>query len=261
MSKEQLFTAERQQKISVILEKERKLVVRELCERFDVSAPTIRNDLRELEEKGVLVRTHGGAILSTVRDGDVMFRERNSINRESKESIGEEAMALVSDGDTIIIDSGTTTLAFAKKIAQKKNLRVITCDFQIAGYLEDNSEANVYFLGGMVKRGFFCTVGITVVRALAEMCADKCFLGTTGISADRGVTSADPQHSEIRREMIRVSRQTIVLSESRKIGVNSFSVTAPLEAIDILVTDDKLLPEEIERLEEAGIEIRIASRH
>lgn len=261
MSEDQVFTIERQQQICDILQNKRKLVVRELCDCFNVSAQTIRSDLRELEEKGVLIRTHGGAILNTTNDGDRLFHERNSINSEEKDIIGETAALLVSDGETIIIDSGTTALAFTRKLVRKKNLRIITCDFKIASFLEENTDASVYFLGGIVKRGFYCTVGPSVIRSLSELCADKCFLGTTGISTGRGITCSDTQHSEVRREMIKISRQTIVLAESRKIGINCFSVTTPIQNIDFLVTDDKILPDERNQLENAGVEVYTPSTY
>lgn len=123
---------------------------------------------------------------------------------------------------------------------------------------EEQSDAAIYFLGGTVKRGFHCTVGTEVVNSLDKMCVDKCFIGTTGISVERGITNPDVSHSEIRRCMLRISRQTIVLADSQKIGINSFSVIASLNDIDVFITDDGINQQDIKDFEEAGIDIRIA---
>ena len=252
-----LFAEERQQQMLAILNKERKLSITDLCERFALTPPTARNDLRELESKGLLKRTHGGAIPKEESTFEVSFFRRETENVREKQSIARYASTLVHDGDAIIIDSGTTTFEFAKCLCEKQNLTVVTCDLKVAMYLQDNSDAHVILLGGSIRKDFYCTSGVSVLSMLRTLCADACFLGASGVTAERGVTTPGAEHAEIRRCMMEVSARTIVLCDSRKIGINGFCVVSPLDKIDLLVTDDGISEEDKRLIEETGVELHV----
>ncbi len=261
MAKEKtpLFAAERQQQIYEILKQENKVLITELCERFAITPPTARNDLRELEEKGLVKRTHGGAILSKGNTFETDFSHRETECIREKQQIAQCALELVHDGDSVILDSGTTALEFAKALCVRHGLTVVTCDLKVAMVLQENSDAEILLLGGTVRKGFYCTTGVQVVEALSRLCADLCFLGTTGVSADRGISTPSAAHAEIRRCMIRASARTVVLADSQKVGVNSFHIVAPPERVDVLITDAGIREEDRAQLEAAGIELHIAS--
>lgn len=256
---EQLFAEERQRQIVELLMVHKKLIVVDLCKIFDVTPPTIRSDLKELEARGLLQRTHGGAILNSKTGQEMNFSQREVENIKEKRLIAKAAADIIHDGDTIIIDSGTTTLELTKCLAFKKKLTIITIDFKVAAWLEDNTDFNIFFLGGFIKRDFHCTIGPEVVNTLQTMCADKCIIGTTGITAERGISTPDAYHAEIRRKMMSVSSKSIVLADSRKLGKNAFSIVAPLNDVDTLVIDNKINPSDIKMLEDAGITVIVAN--
>ena len=262
MAKEKnpLFAAERQQQIYDILKRENKVLITDLCERFAITPPTARNDLRELEEQGLIKRTHGGAILSKGNTFETDFAHRETECIREKQRIAQAAAELVHDGDSLIIDSGTTALEFAKALCTKHGLTVVTCDLKVAIVLQETSDAEILLLGGAVRKGFYCTTGVQVVAELSRLCADICFLGTTGISAERGISTPSASHAEIRRCMIQASARTVVLADSQKIGINSFHIVAPPDKVDMLVTDSGLREDDRLLLEQAGIEVHIAEK-
>ena len=156
--REQMFAHERQEKILSVLKRDKKVFVRDLCELLSVSAVTVRNDLRELEERRALLRTHGGAIPYSNTGFEENTERKNTKNVAKKQAIAREAVKLVYDGDTIAIDTGTTAFEFAKTLTAKKELTVVTNDVRIALFLDENSDANVILIGGFLRRGYNSSV-------------------------------------------------------------------------------------------------------
>lgn len=147
-----MFAEERQEKLLSILREKRKVAVSEMCEVFNVSGATIRADLRQLEEAGMLTRTHGGAVLRTRASFEQASDMREVVNLTAKERIGQRAAALVEDGDIIVLDTGTTTLHIARHIRDRQNVTVVTNDYQIARELEASPTIQIILLGGIVKK-------------------------------------------------------------------------------------------------------------
>ncbi len=141
-NKEVLFAEERQSRILKLLKKEHKVLVPQLCELYGVSPATIRNDLNDMESRGLLKRTHGGAILNTKMGFEQNVEQKLTRNSREKEAIAKIAAEYVEDGDAIAIDTGTTTLAFARCLTEKKNLTVITNDLNIAAFLDAETECH-----------------------------------------------------------------------------------------------------------------------
>jgi DeoR family fructose operon transcriptional repressor len=254
-----LFVEERKLKILEFIEEHRKATVAELCQRFKVSSATIRNDLRDLEMGGLLIRTHGGAMVKTKTGLEPDMSLRKVQNIDEKRLIAAAALPLVEDGDTIVLDTGTTTYELARLLGEKKDLTVVTNDLPIALLLEEFETVRVVLVGGMVRRKFHCTVASSFsgMNALSDLTVDKAFMGANGFSLEKGASTPDLNHSETKKMMISIAARVILLFDSGKMGRNSFAIFAPLDRIDAIVTDS--LDTEVQRLlEESGIEAVLA---
>lgn len=250
-----LFVEERKMKILEFIEEHRKATVIELCQQFKVSSATIRNDLRDLETAGLLIRTHGGAMVKTKTGLEPDMSLRKVQNLEEKRRIAEAALRLVEDGDTIILDTGTTTYELARLLGEKRDLTVVTNDLPIALLLEEFESVRVVLVGGMVRKKFHCTVASSFsgMNALSDLTVDKAFMAANGFSLEKGASTPDINHSETKKLMISIAAQVILLFDSSKMGRNSFAIFAPLNKIDAIVTDS-LHEHERRQMEESGIE-------
>lgn len=255
-----LFAEERKAKIVKLVNEKRKVLVPDLIEYFKMSPATIRNDLRDLEAAGLIKRTHGGAIPSdSVRVGFELDNRRKNVNLlREKEAIARKAAEMVDDGDIIILDTGTTTLEMAKLLKHKRNVTVIVNDIVIAACLEQFEGISVVVIGGTLRKKFHCTIGPFAVKLLSELNVDKVFTGTNGFSIQKGCTTPDINQAEIKKVMVQISTQVIVLCDSSKLGKNSFVQFAPSNQIDTLITDNKAAPEFIAGASELGIDVQIA---
>lgn len=259
LSEHPLFAEERKNQILELLRQKSKLLVPELCEYFDVSPATIRNDLRDLESERKLKRTHGGAISLEKASFELDSRHKEVRNREQKQQIAACAAKMIEDGDTIILDTGTTTLELAKCLSEKRDLTIVLNDVEIAALLEETTQANLILIGGTLRHGFHCTVGPMAVAYLSELNVDKAFLSSNGVSLDRGFTTPDFNQAEIKKSMIRVASESIMLSDSSKFGKLSFTQFAALEDIDKLITDKGIDSETVEHIQQLeGIDLIIA---
>ncbi|HIX68876.1 MAG TPA: DeoR/GlpR family DNA-binding transcription regulator [Candidatus Anaerostipes excrementavium] len=252
-----MFAEERQEKILEMLKRNRRVSNTELIKQFGVSGTTIRIDLTELEQKGLLSRTHGGAILKE----DPVFGEdsissRREKHREEKICIAKKAREEIQNGDTILLDSGTTALELAKLLEDAKNLTVITNDLQVALQLQKNREIHLILLGGRVRTSFECTVGGMGIRALEELSVDKVFMTTNALSIQKGATTPNLDNAEIKREMMKIGNRKYLLCDSSKIGTKTVCSYAKAAEFDILFTDDHITAEAKNSLEEQGIIVK-----
>lgn len=240
VKKELLFAEERKSRIIELLKENSKLLVPDLCEYFNVSPATIRNDLRELENAGLLKRTHGGAISNTKTGFELNSYQKEVKNLAEKKAIARFAAELVEDGDTIALDTGTTTLEFARMLTGKKGITVVLNDIAIASFLEDNSDASIILIGGILRKSFHCTIGPTAVKALSGLNVDKAFMATNGITVKKGLTTPDINQAEVKKAMIEIASEIIVLCDSSKIGNYGFAQVAPVTSVHRIITDDKI---------------------
>lgn len=256
MGEDTLFVEERKQKILEFIEDRRKATVTELCERFKVSSATIRNDLRDLQAGNLLIRTHGGAIVKSKTGLETDMNARKVQNLAAKRRIAEAAIRLVEDGDTIILDSGTTTLELARLLAQKRDVTVVTNDLTIALCLEDMESVRVVLMGGSLRRRFHCTVahGASQNGMLSGLTVDKAFMGVNSFSIDRGASTPDIAHGETKKLMMSIAQKIVLLFDASKMERNSFVLFAPLDRVDTIVTD-VIADADRKRLEENGIEV------
>ncbi|MDF3076588.1 MAG: transcriptional regulator [Sphingobacteriaceae bacterium] len=249
--------AERHQFILNKLQKEGNLNVVELCNELKVSSVTIRKDLKLLEDKNLLFRTHGGATLYNPYIVDRPVNEKEKHQSAEKMHIGAAAAKLVSDHDSIIIASGTTVLAFARNIHQKEGLTVITSALNVALELIQFPGIEVLQLGGLLRKTSSSVMGSYAENILSDFFCSKLFLGVDGIDLDFGLTTTNAMEAHLNREMIRVSQKTIVLADSTKFGRRGFGKICSLDEIDQIITDKGVSAHVVKELESAGITVTI----
>lgn len=254
-----LFVEERKQRILEYIAEHRKATVAELCARFRVSSATIRNDLRDLEQGGLLLRTHGGAMVRSKTGQELDSSQKQVQHLEAKRRIAAAALALIEDGDRIILDTGTTTLELARLLGRRRDLTVVTNDLAIALLLEEMDSVSVVFIGGLLRRRFHCTVsyGSAWREAFTGLSVDKAFMGVNSLSLEKGATTPDISTAETKKAMIEIAVKVILLCDSSKLGRGSFARFATLEQIDTLVTE-QLPAADRRQLEELGIEVIVA---
>lgn len=255
--KETLFAEERKDRILKLLKDSEKVTVAQLCKLFGISPVTARGDLRNLENENLLRRTHGGAIRMSNSSYELEPSKRDG-NMDLKRAIASAAAKMISDGDTIIIDTGSTCMELAKLLGCKRNLRVVTNDLKIALLLDQYEEITLYFIGGIIRRHYNCTVGSFGSEPFGRLVVDKAFMGANSLSLSRGAMTPDISQSEIKKTMINAADKVFLLSGSGKIGQNSFVTFAKLSEIDTLITDRGLSLKMRELLEERGIDVKVA---
>lgn len=238
-----LFAEERQEQILLLLKQKQKLLVTELCDFFQMSPATIRNDLRELADQGKLKRTHGGAMLINKTAYEPSYNDKEVASLDEKKRIANYAASLIEDGDTLALDTGTTMLELAKQLVDKQNLTIILNDIKIASFLEEMANATIIMMGGMLRKGLHCTVGPMTVSALDSLNVDKAFIATNGFSLEKGLTTPDINQAEVKKAMMRSASEIILLCDSGKIGTISFAEFANLHDIDRFITDSNIPPQ------------------
>lgn len=249
-----MFAEERRIKILDILNERRKVTVDQLREVFGVSSATIRMDLRELQQVGALTRTHGGAIPRTKTGFELNSEQRVVQHLAEKQRIARAALALVDDGDRIILDTGTSTLELAKLIHKKTDLTVITNDIEIATILEEVESIQVIVMGGILRKRFHCTLVLQGRQTYSGLTVDKAFIGVNSLSLDKGATTPDLGQAETKKTMIGMANRVILLCDNSKIGTVSFAQFATTDQIDVVVTD-RMETELKSAFEEKGVEV------
>lgn len=250
-----MFAEERQRAIVQKVRDAGAVSVEELAEAFGVSAPTIRADLARLESKGLLVRTHGGAIRAEGTLFEPSHDERTVMRHAEKQAIARAAARLVHPGETVLLDAGTTTLELALALRDRRPLTVVTNSLANAAVLMECPGIDVIMIGGQVQRARRATLGPLATRFLDGFRVDKTFLGFNGVEAEAGFTVVDFDAAEVKRRMLRCGAQSIVLADSDKIGRVAFAASAAIADADLLITDDGAQPAQLARLREKGLAV------
>lgn len=248
---------ERHHTILDFLSKEGFVNVLELCKKLNVSSVTIRKDLKLLEDKGLLFRTHGGATLNNPYTTDKPVNVKEKLQSEEKERIGSYAAQLLHSDDSIIIASGTTVLAFAKKIKIDSSLTVITGALNVALELTRHPNIEVIQLGGIVRKSSSSVAGPYAQNILNDFFCTKLFLGVDGIDIEYGLTTTSATEAHLNRQMIAVSQKVIVLTDSTKFSKRGFGRICGLQEVDQIITDKGISDHYIGTLESMGIEVTI----
>jgi DeoR/GlpR family transcriptional regulator of sugar metabolism len=250
-------TGPRRQQILNLLEETGSLDVGDLADRFAVSVVTIRKDLDDLDRQGLLQRTFGGAVFSHRSRFNRSFLERTSQHLREKRAIAAAALEYIKDGDTIILDAGTTTLALAQLLKQHvKSAFIITCSVPVA--LEVSSAGyDILLLGGMIRNKSLALLGRETLWMLDRYRADKAFLGSSGFTIEKGHTTPNPDDAQIKEAIMRVSLEKYVLVDSSKFGDQCLTRFANLRDVDLTITDSHLPKAKVKALEAAGAMFRI----
>ena len=246
---------ERRQHMLAKIQREGRVLVSELSEALGISRITIRKDLDYLESKGLVQRTHGGA-LSAQGSAllDPSLREKEQKQFKEKQRIAEAAASLVEEGLCVLLDSGTTTTAIARELRRFSRLTVITNAVNIATELA-GTDFEVILTGGSLRKNSFSLVGPLAEDVLSEMHADILFLGVDGFDTKAGLTTPNFLESRVNRAMVNAAKRVVAVCDSTKFSRRSLALIVPPTAIHTVITDDQLGDDEVETLESAGIEV------
>ncbi len=253
-----VFAEERRREIVRLVNAERKIVIPELCNRFGVSASTVRNDLRDLQEEGLITRTHGGAISNSKSGFEPPPLEKKTHMAEAKRAIGRAAAALVENGDIIAIGTGTTTLEMARSLDPDLELTVILNDIRIAALLERSERRRIILLGGTLRNNFHYARSLPGGDGVAGFNIDKAFISCNGVDVRRGVTTPDPALAHDTRRIVGASSETYVLADSSKLGTVTFSRIADAREVAAVITDAGAGEDDVAAMRNAGIEVIVA---
>lgn len=252
-------TVERRKKILNMLDKNGQVFVHELSEAFNVSEVTIRNDLELFESKRLLIRSRGGAMKFDNSVGmDFQLSDKDKIHYAEKIRIGKKAAALVNSGETIILDSGTTTMEIAKNLNPEDSINVITNAFNIANQLINSQNINIIVPGGTLRKNSHSLVGPLAEKSIRNFYVDKVFLGVDGFDTSQGAFTPNIEEASLNQIMIEISKEVILVADSSKFKRRSLAFICPVTKIDVVVTDEQISREDQNRLADLGVKVIIA---
>jgi DeoR family transcriptional regulator of aga operon len=235
-----MMAEERRTQILQIVRSAGRVRVNGLASRFNTSAVTIRSDLNELHQRGLVLRSHGGAVLPDTILRESPVHERLKAHSDEKRRIGAMAASLINNGETIILDSGTTTLEIARQIKKKQGLQIITNGVNIAAELLDARDVQVFIVGGSVRGESASISGHFTEEMFGQFSADKLFLSGAGCDLDFGVSGANLEETMVNRAMIRIAREIILVADASKFSKRSMSRIAPFSEIDTVISNTTL---------------------
>ncbi len=235
-----MLAQERREKILSMLVSTGYLNAWQLAEEFGVDSSTIRRDLIYLEKTNQIIRTHGGVLPVLSTEGqDTPFSIRKSRNHDRKVAIGKYAASLIADGDSVILDNGSTVYELALQLAVKKNLTVITNDLNIAMLLSQYSSINLNVTGGVVVGNSYTLVGPDATRKFSEVYADWAFLGAEGVHHEAGITNINAIELPTKKAILNSAKTRVVLADTSKLGYRAVSHVCDISDIDMIITDKK----------------------
>jgi len=229
---------ERQNQIHQFILRNLRISLLELCDKFGVSEATARRDLDTLAKEGKIQRVHGGAIIVSQAPTELPILQRQDEQTLEKNLIGQAAAALVEDGETVFLGSGTTVLEAARVLRGRHHLTVITNSLPVVNVLAGVESITVICLGGMLRESELSFIGHITEQALAEVRADKAFIGTRAIDLEHGLTNEYLPETMTDRSILKVAREIYILADHTKLGRTATVLLAPLETIHTLVTDN-----------------------
>jgi DeoR family transcriptional regulator of aga operon len=254
---EPVLNEERRRHILEILNRDGRVLVGDLAKQFRTSQVTIRKDLDILQAHGRIHRSHGGALPAqqSVLE-DPTLREKEKLHRKEKLQIATAAVRMVTEGQVVILDSGTTTTAIARALRNFQNLTIITNAVNIAAELS-GSALEVILTGGTLRKNSFSLVGPITEETLHRLNADILFLGVDGFDVRYGLSTPNLLEAKVNRAMIDVARVAVAVCDSSKFGRRSLSSIAPLSAVHHLITDRGIPEPDLAALKKAGIQVTL----
>jgi DeoR family transcriptional regulator, aga operon transcriptional repressor len=253
-----LAKEQRRRVIRTLVESNAQGNVTELARRFGVSEVTIRSDLSALADVGALVRVHGGA-LPPGDSEELPITVKQTLFHAEKVRIATAAAGLIQDGETILLDSGTTTAEIARQIRglRLRSLNVITNALNIAVLLANAHHVNLIIPGGVLRRKSWSLAGPQAEQALRDLQADRLFLGVDSLDPEIGLMTPHVLEAKLNSLMIRIARQTVAVTDSSKLLRRNLSVIAPVEQVHLLITDSAATPDAVSAIRARGVEVRL----
>lgn len=250
-----MYAPERHAQIVTLARADGRVEVTALAARFDVASETIRRDLTALERRGLLRRVHGGAIALARLPFEPTVPERNAVFTVEKDAIARAAIEEIAEATTLIIDGGTTTARLVSLLPTDRSFTVITQALPIAGALAQRGNVNLLVIGGSNRGTTLTNVGPWATSAIRTLTADLAFLGTNGLTLERGLTTRDLAEAEVKTALAGAARRVVVLADHSKIGHDELVAFAPLDLVDTLVTDDAVDAHLASEIAATGVEV------
>lgn len=249
-----MLAAERKNLILEKLQDEKRVVVSELSELFDVSEETIRRDLDKLDKMGLATKTYGGAVLVENSNVEMPFKVRRKKNIQGKRVIADIIAGLINDGDHIIMDPSTTAVFIVKALSDKKRLTIVTNSIEVLVELADAPGLEVISTGGTLKENYLALAGPRAIESINSFHADKLIMSCKGIDMDKGITDAHEMFSQVKKAMLKSSKQIILAADYTKFDNVAFSKICEVADIDMIVTDVRPSDAWMKYFEEKGID-------
>ncbi len=255
-----MYPEERQQAIAATVMSQGRASVADLAQAYDVTTETVRRDLAVLDRAGLLRRVHGGAVpVRALHLVEPSVDERESTRAGHKHAIASAAAEFIpQSGATVLFDAGTTTARVAALLPPDRELLIVTNSVPIAARLASLTSVSLQLLGGQVRGLTQATVGERAVGMLESLRVDIAFIGTNGISVRHGLSTPDPGEAAVKRAMVACANFVVVVADSSKIGREEFVSFAPIDRVDVLVTDSEITPEDRAALTEHGVDVVVA---
>lgn len=251
-----MFAAERRNRIMDILNERQRVTIKDLSSEIHVSEATLRSDLTKLEEDGLLLRTHGGAMLSDQTDSDNSFSSRERKNKNEKTAIAKQAVELISDGQCIMLDASSTALELARILADMNiRLTVVTSGIKTALELNEHPDITVILLGGIVKRGSHSLEGSLGVAILNQIHIDIMFTSANGFSLDSGLTDFSVYEVELKKAMVKASEKVVALLDHSKLNKSSIASFSSIHQIDTIIIDKNISDMDMKKIKDHNIEV------
>lgn len=251
-----MLAIERKNEILHKLRTEQRVLVSELAVHYGVTEETIRRDLEKLEKDGYATKTYGGAIWGNSTKTDLSYTIRNKTNVEAKNAIADIAALLIEDGDHLMLDDSSTSLYVARKLKEKKNLTVITNSVELIVEFANMENWTIISTGGTLKPDSLALIGPLPSQMLSSYHVDKVILSCKGIDAKAGITDSSEYHAQTKQAMIRSAKKRILVLDGTKFDKISFVEIAPLDQVDVIITNAKPSGEWMDHFRRKGIEVR-----
>src|SRR5467141_2973371 len=232
--------------------------VTEMAEALGTTDITLRRDLRAMAKEGLLVRTHGGAVLPVGLGHEPSYSEKARQAGAEKAAIARLAVAMIQPGDSILLGPGTTTLALARLLVCSPELTVVTNSLLVAQALMEAPHVEVILTGGTLRRSIHALVGPAAEESVRSLRASQAFISGNGFSAHRGLSTPSPVVASADRALAGAAQHVVVLADYTKIGQETMCQTVPAARVHTLITDSRAAMEELEAIRAAGLEVRVA---
>ncbi|MET9862555.1 DeoR/GlpR family DNA-binding transcription regulator [Streptomyces smyrnaeus] len=251
-----MYAPERQQAILRLAEEQGRVDVLSLAAEFDVTAETVRRDLKALDRAGLVRRVHGGAIPAGRLDFEPDLASRESAATDEKERIAQAALAELPPEGSVVLDAGSTTARLATVIPMDASLTVVTHALPTAARLADHAGIELHIVGGRVRHRTRAAVDAWALRTYGEIKADVLFLATNGFSVAGGLTTPDLAEAAVKRTIMAAARHVVLLADSTKAGQEYFARFGDLSQVDLLITDTGLSQDEVRAIEAQGTKVK-----